>query len=578
MNQDLNYLKLYSSYLKPHWKMLSFGFLVIPLISVVHLVQPFLIKKGIDEHIAAGDLAGLGVTASLFGLCVFLELLFRSSQSYIFQRVGIQSVTALRKDLFSHILGQSSTYYDKTPTGKLVTRVTSDIEALNETFSSGVVTLLADILTLLGILACMFYLSPKLTIITILVVPPLMLMVNYFKKKLRYYYGKIRTSVASLNAYLQEQLEGYQIVQLYQRENKNYQGFNKENNVYKRANMGSIVHDSMLYSMMEGVSSVVIIFMIFYGFSELESGAITLGLLIAFIEYIRKFFQPLKELSSKFAILQAALAALEKIFSAFNEQTRIASGSKKPSMDKFSLRFSDVSFNYPGFEDKQILKSISFEINAGETVAIVGPTGSGKSTVSKLVSHLYTGYQGQIFIGDTEMSELELEALRKHISVVTQDVELFSNTVLFNITLGDENITLEQAKEAARLAQIDQFIESLPQAYQTNLQAKGSKISVGQAQLITLARAIVGNTPFVVLDEATASVDSMSEQKLQTAIKNVLEQKTVLVIAHRLSTIKQADKIIALKDGEIVESGNHEELMAKDGYYAQLFKVQFSHL
>ena len=577
MSKDLNYLRLYSAYLKPHWKLLGFGFVIIPLISVVHLIQPFLMKKGIDENIANSDFDGLFITASLFGFFVLLELIFRSTQSYIFQRVGIQSVTALRKDLFSHILKQSSSYYDKTPSGRLVTRVTSDIEALNETFSSGVVTLLADILTLLGVLACMFYLNTKLTLIALISIPPLFLLVNYFKKRLRHYYNGIRSAVSRLNSYLQEQLEGYLIVQLFLREDKNFRGFQKENEEYKQANMGSIVHDSLLYSVMEGISSVVIAFMIFYGFGEFEDKAITLGLLVAFIELVRKFFQPLKELSSKFAILQAALAALEKIFSAFAINEIVPSGKEVLNNEEFSLEFKNVSFSYPGYEDKPILKNISFKINPGEVIAIVGPTGSGKSSISKLVSHLYSGYEGSILVSGKELRELCIDSLRKKIASVTQDVELFSRDIDFNISLGNPEVSDEDIKEAADLAEIGSFIETLPEKYKTKLLSKGQLMSAGQAQLISIARALAQKTPFVVLDEATASVDSLSEQRLQAATEEVLKNKTVLVIAHRLSTIRQADKIIALKDGEIVESGTHESLMKKDGYYKKLYQMQFSH-
>lgn len=574
--RDLSYLKRFWPYVKPQRLALFLGLIIVPLITLVHLAQPILIQRGIDDYILKGDLSGLSGVAGLFGLCVMLELIFRSSQSYIFQLVGVKSVTKLRDDLFGHILGQSSSYYDKTPTGKLVTRVTSDIEALNETFSSGVVTLIADILTVLGILGCMLWLSPKLTLITLLAVPPLFIIVNHFKKKLRAYYGEIRTTVARLNAYLQEQLEGYQIVQLFQREKRNYAGFQAENQAYKKANLGSIRNDALLYSSMEGVTSVVIVVMIYAGAVELGQGTITLGLLVAFIEYIRKFFQPLKELAGKFAILQAALAALEKIFSSFDIQTEIASGSKTLSKQEISLSFKNVSFSYPGHEDKPVLKDVSFTIEPGQTVAIVGPTGSGKSTISKLVSHLYPGYSGEIVLNQTELKDLDLNSLRHSVGFVNQDVQLFSDTVQFNIGLGNPEITSDEIVEAAKLAQADKFIQTLPSGYKTKLSSSSEGLSAGQAQLISIARAIAIKSPFLVMDEATASVDSLVERDLQTAISNLLKTKTVLVIAHRLSTIKKADKILALKAGEIIESGTHEELLEKNGYYSKLYRVQFA--
>lgn len=576
--QDLKYFKLYLNYLRPHKVALLLGFLAIPIITVVHLLQPVLIKIGIDRDIANSDLGSLKITALWFGLCVVIELVCRSLQSYLFQKTGIQSVTALRKDLFQHILKQSSTYYDKTPVGQLTTRVSSDIEALNETFSSGVITLLADILNILGIAGIMFYLSPRLTLYTLAFVPPILLMVNFFKKKLRTYYTSIRNSVSKLNSYLQEQLSGYDIVQLYLREEKNFKAFSQENNVYKKANMGSIAFDSLLYSIMDASSSIIIGLVIWFSFSNFIEGSITLGLLVAFIDYIRKFFQPLKELSSKFAILQAALAALEKIFNSFSIDTEIQAGDAIPKSTLQAVSFNKISFAYPGFEDKQILDNVSFDIQPNEVVAIVGPTGGGKSSISKLLSLLYTNYDGKIMYGDRELREFDLNGFRSQISIVTQDVEIFSNTVEFNISLGDPQISLEECKNAAKLVGIHQYLDELPQGYQTRLSSGSQGLSSGQAQLISFARALARNAPIVVLDEATAAVDSLSEKLIQEATKTILEKKTVLVIAHRLSTIQHANQIIALKNGRIVEKGNHQELLKKDGYYAKLFQMQFSHI
>ncbi len=576
--RDLEYFKLYLGYLNPYSLSIGLGFLVIPVITVVHLLQPVLIKKGIDVHIAEGDMAGLQFTGMLFGFCVLLELCCRSLQSYLFQKVGIQSVTALRKDLFDHLLKQSSSYFDRNPVGRLTTRVSSDIEALNETFSSGLITLLADLLNIIGIAAIMFYLSPELTLVTLAFVPPIILVINFFKTKLRTYYTRVRNSISALNTNLEEQLSGYSVVQLFLREQKNYSKFKEENNRYKRANMGSISYDSLLYSIMDAVSSVVIGVIIWFSFESIIDGSLTLGLLVAFVDYTRKFFQPLRELSGKFAILQSALAALEKIFNSFNVNQELKTGSEVFSEDKASIEFKNVSFSYPGFEDKPVLKGLDFTLNSGEVLAIVGPTGGGKSSISKLISLLYDNYQGEIFFGAKELRGFSTSSVRSKIAVVTQDVEIFSDTVEFNIGLGDPKITPEKCREAAKLVQADQFISELSEGYQTQLEAGGSQLSAGQAQLLSFARALAADTPIIILDEATAAVDSLSEGLLQKATEHVLRKKTVLVIAHRLSTIREANEILAIKEGEIVERGNHESLLAADGYYAKLFQMQFAHI
>jgi len=576
--RDLEYFKLYLKYLRPHSWSIALGFLVIPLITVVHLLQPVLIKQGIDVDIAAGDMAGLQMTGTWFGLCVLLELVCRSLQSYLFQKVGIQSVTALRKDLFDHLLKQSSSYFDRNPVGRLTTRVSSDIEALNETFSSGLITLLADLLNIIGIAAIMFYLSPELTLVTLAFVPPIILVVNYFKTKLRTYYTRIRTSISSLNTNLEEQLSGYRIVQLFLREEKNYKKFQEENNNYKRANMGSISYDSLLYSIMDAVSSVVIGVIIWFSFERVIDGAFTLGLLVAFIDYTRKFFQPLRELSGKFAILQAALAALEKIFVSFSVNEELETGEEVLEKSRSTIEFKNVSFSYPGFEDKPVLKSLDFNLEPGAVLAIVGPTGGGKSSISKLVSLLYDNYEGEILFGDTELRTFSTSSVRSRIAVVTQDVEIFSDTVEFNISLGSPDISPEDCEAAAKLVQADKFINELPEGYQTRLEAGGSQLSAGQAQLLSFARALAANTPIIILDEATAAVDSLSENLLQKATEHVLREKTVLVIAHRLSTIREASEILAIKEGQIIERGDHESLVAADGYYAKLFQMQFAHI
>jgi len=577
-SNDKVYLKQYYHYLKRHMGLLIASLVMIPLITLAHLVQPYLLKVGIDAHIVPQQLNGLTGIVALFGLAVATEFVFRSLQSFFFQYMGQKTLSRIREDLYEHVLSLSSSYFDRTPRGIITSRLTSDVESLNDSLASGIITLIGDVLTLIGILIFMLFLSPKLTLISLVVAPPLTIMINFFRLKLRDYYNQIRVIMGRINAMLQEQLHGVEIVQLFLREKKNIARFSQLNKDYRRATLGSVYFDALLFSMVDAMSAVVIALMIWVGFGQYLGGFVTLGILVAFIDYIQKFFQPLKELSMKFAVLQQALAALEKIFGTFEIKDKIPSGESKLASSKGHLVFENVSFSYPGFENKPVLKDISFELEPGKVVALVGPTGSGKTTIGRLMSHLYTGFKGKITLDGVDIKALDLQNLRSHISVVTQDVQLFSESIIFNIAMGDDTVTIEDVKNAARLSQATQFIEKLPNQYDTILDHRGQSLSLGQAQLISLARAIASKSPIILLDEATANVDSMSEKLIQDATEEMFKRRTVLVIAHRLSTIQKADTILAMNDGEIVESGSHSELIAKNGFYAKLFAMQFEHL
>ena len=571
---DKLYLKQYWQYLKRYRLQLTLALVMIPMITIFHLLQPWFIKQGIDDNIVKGDLKGLLLTSLFFGTCVVFEFIFKSVQGYLFQYIGLSTVTSIRADLFKHVMGFSSGYFDKTPIGVTSTRLTSDMESLNDSFASGLVTLIGDILTLIGIVVMMFLLSPKLTWVTLIVVPPLVVLVNFFRIQLRKAFNLIRTTIGQINGFLQEQLQGVEIVQLFNREAKNYSQAKALNKQYRQATITSVVYDAMLYSFIESLSVIVICIVIWYGWGrQFTDQAITIGILVAFVDYIQKFFTPLKEISNKFAVLQHALAALEKIFGLFNIHDHIESGTARLSEVKGQLSFKNVSYSYPGHEDKAVLHDVSFDINPGDVVAIVGPTGSGKTTISRLVTRLYGGYSGTIELDGVEIKELELHQLRKSVAIVSQDITIFSNTVAFNIGLGQSDITQDDMVKAAKAVQIHSYIMSLEKGYDTVISSRS--LSHGQAQLISFARAMASKAPIVMLDEATASVDSLSEQKLQLAVEALLKKKTVLVIAHRLSTIKKASVILALKDGAVIESGSHSELIERHGFYSKLYQLQF---
>ncbi len=578
MKKDKQYLLSYWTYLKQQQKWLILACLLIPIIAAISIIQPYLLKKAIDDAIVQNNSSLLTTIALLFGGLVILDFLCKTCQTFLFQFIGQKTILAIRYDLFNHVITLSTRYYDNTPLGVITSRLTSDIESLNESFTSGLVTLLTDILTLVGIISVMFMLSPKLTTVTLLVLPPMYFIVNFFRKKLRFYYNKIRTTIGHLNATIQEQLQGVNVIQMYQQTTNSFNQFNKVNQTYTHSTLKSVTYDATLYSIIESIYAIMIALMIWYGWAQYQQDIITIGLLVAFIDYIHKFFMPLKELSTKFAILQHALASLEKIFSTLEITDNIPLGTKKPSTLTGDICFNNVSFSYKGHENKPILNNLSFSIKPHQLVAIVGPTGSGKTSILRLISKLYSGYCGSITFNNHELSTINTAYLRQHISVINQENTLFTQTIAFNITLGNKNITPKQIETAAKQVYIHDFIMSLPHQYNTVLTKGSQSISAGQAQLINFARAIVNPCPIILLDEATANIDSLTEQNIQHSLTHLLQEKTAIVVAHRLSTIKNADIILAINDGTIIEYGSHKELINKKGFYANLFNMQFASL
>ena len=578
IKKDKQYLYHYWTYLKRYNFLLIIAFILIPLIAFFHIIQPYIIKLAIDNYIIPGDIGGLYLMVMFFAAAVFLDFGAKTLQMYIFQYIGQKTVMDIRKDLFVHVLSYCPAYFDKTPIGITISRLTSDIESLNESFSSGLVTLIADFLTLIGIVAMMFLLSPKLTFITLLVLPPMILIVNFFRIKLRFYYDIIRSTIGKMNAYIQEQLQGIIVLQLFLQEYNSYLRFKQLNKRYYISTISSVTYDAMLYSLIDMINVIVISIMIWYGFAQYQLDLISIGVLVAFIDYIHRFFMPLKEISNKFAVLQHALAALEKIFGTFHYKDSLKDGSVTLLDQKSIIHFKNVSFAYKGFEDKLILNNINFSILPGQVFALVGPTGSGKTSILRLLGRLYDGYEGEICYDDINISHLKINSLRSKISIVSQDIALFSESIRFNISLGHSDITEDRMIWAARTVQIHDFIMSLANGYDTVLEKGSKSLSTGQAQLISFARALASPAPILLLDEATSSVDSISEKKIQDALQALFKHKTTLVVAHRLSTIQNADHILVLNNGSIIEQGTHQDLMQQDSFYAKLFNMQFASL
>mgnify|MGYP001169381661 CR=1 FL=1 len=562
-------------YLKRHKKRLLISLISIPVIAGIHISQPLILKYAIDDVLLNQKYDELHFVALLLAAAVIGEFTFRSLQSFLFQHIGQHTVTDIRHDLFKHVTSLKMSYFDRTPQGVLTSRLTSDLESLNDSFATGVVTLIADILTLIGILTAMFILSYELTFVTLLVCPPLFFFVNICRKKLRIQYNRIRSTIGKLNASIQEQLDGLSIIQQFNRQHINESQFDQLNTDYRRATISSVTYDALLYSVIESMASITLGIIIGYALGFQQNDAITIGLLVAFIDYIQKFFQPLKEISNKFAILQHALASLEKIFGLFNEPDVVEPKSLALNAFSGTINVRDLRFAYPSHPDKPVLNDISFDVPQGSTTAIVGPTGSGKSSIINILLGLYEGYQGSIQMDGLELRDLNTQTLRQHIVTVSQHVQLFNRSVAFNITLGNSAISDDMIMDALALANATHIIKKLPNGIHSTINQFGKELSAGEAQLIGFARAMLTPAPLILLDEATANIDSINEHSIQLATQELLQAKTVIVIAHRLSTIKNADTIIALKDGTIVEKGSHNQLKKANGFYSKLYDMQF---
>lgn len=576
---DFTYLKRYWPHLKPHKFLLGVSLMLIPGIATFNLLQPYLLQVGIDQHILKQDVSGLLTLLIVYAVCVIGEFAFRSCQMYLFSYIGQKSVLSIRDSLFNYFLSVPMSYFDKTPQGQINAKITTDVESLTESFASGLVTLLADLVTVIGIAIAMMLLNFQLSLYVLGSAPFLVLFINICRKQLRHYYSLTRKTLGQLVGIVQEHLEGVEIVQQFGTYFQHQDDFKVLNNRYKTSSIRSVYYDAVLYSVIEALGTLLIAFALFNSIPLLKESSLSLGVLVAFIAYIQRFFEPLKELSSKFAILQHTLAALEKIFSVYDIKQEVFDGKIKLKEDIEQLSFEFINFAYPNKANHPVLKDVSFKLNKHETLALVGPTGSGKSTVSKLIFRLYSGYSGQITLNGRNIQDYTLDSLRKSLSFVNQDVLLFSEqSVAFNITLDNPSINEENMIAAAKICNIHHKIMSLPQGYQTIIDEQNHSFSLGESQLISLARAIATPAQLVILDEATAAIDSLTEKAIQKALLELFKTKTVLVIAHRLSTIKSANRILVLHQGQCHEQGTHQELMAKKGLYAKYYTLQQSQL
>ena len=547
------------------------------LLALFSVLSPYILINTVDEYILSKDKVGLlNYTLLMLGVLV-IEVLLQFTFIYFANWVGQHIIRDIRSKIFRHILQFKMSYFDTNSVGKLVTRVVSDIETIAAFFSNGVFTILSDLLKMLAIAIVMLFLNWKLALITMSILPILVYATKLFQVAIKATFQEVRNQVANLNTFVQERVTGMKIVQLFNREDIEYQNFKEINDKHKKAHVKTIWYYSVFFPIAEILSSVGIGLIVWFGGGQaIQNSGISVGMIMGFIQFAQMLFRPLRQIADKFNQLQMGIVAGERVFKVIDTNSSIAkSGAIKAENLKGDINFKDVRFSY--IKDEEVLKGISFDVKSGQTVAIVGATGAGKSTIINLINRFYEIDKGTISIDGISVDEYSLESLRNQVAIVLQDVFLFSDSILNNINLKDENITLQDVEKAAKQIGIHDFIMTLPDGYHYNVKERGAMLSSGQRQLIAFLRAYVSKPSVLILDEATSSVDAQAEQMIQYATDTITKERTSIVIAHRLATIKQADKIIVMDKGLIVEEGTHLELLEREnGYYKNLYDKQFS--
>ncbi|MES2795131.1 MAG: ABC transporter ATP-binding protein [Bacteroidota bacterium] len=547
---------------------------IILLLACVVPLSPLLIRQTIDNDIASGNYNGLSVMILVMIGLLFLQGILNFLSTYLSGWLGQTVIRDIRIQLYQKILQLRLKFFDETPIGRLVTRTVSDIETLSDVFSDGLAQIFGDIMQLVLIIAVMFYTDWRLSLISLITVPMMLISTYIFKEYVKKSFNEVRLAVARLNSFVQEHITGMSIVQIFNAEKNEYDKFVKINKEHRDANINSILAYSIYFPIADLIAAFGTGLIVWYGSKHILQQDMTLGTLTAFIMFTHLFFRPIRMLADRFNTLQMGIVSTERILKLLDSEEFVPNnGSYSPQNLLGKVDFKNVWFAY--IDQEFVLKDISFSVKEGETVAFVGATGAGKSSIINLLNRFYEINKGEIMVDEIDIQQYELSALRKHIGVVLQDVFLFSNTILQNITLGDPSISIEKVIEASKLVGAHQFIEKLPNGYSYNVMERGATLSVGQRQLISFVRALVHDPKIIVLDEATSSVDTETEEMIQNAIATLMKGRTAIVIAHRLSTIQNAHKIIVLDKGEIKEEGSHEELLSKAGWYAQLYNLQF---
>jgi ATP-binding cassette, subfamily B, multidrug efflux pump len=565
-----------------------------PAIALAELAQPYLLKVAIDDHILAGDWMGLSLTAGAYAATLGVLYVLRSLEGYLMALVGQRVTHDLRDALFGHLLRLEAGFYDRNPVGRLMTRVLNDVEAVSEAFTSGLLAIAADVITLLGVLSVMLWMDWRLALVTLGIVPGLAVIAAYFRIRARDAYREARRRLAALNAFLQESLQGVAVVQLFARERHEHAIFRRLNREYRRAMFRSTVFEATLYASVEALGSVALALLIWYGGAQIGAGALSFGALVAFMQYTNRFFLPIRDLGAKYTVMQAAMASAERIFGLLDRAPAIVSASPDRSEGGLSetrvapfarsfvpgprsttpaLEFSSVYFSYTGEHD--VLHDCSFRVEAGEHVALVGATGEGKSTCARLLIRAYDVSRGRVLVEGVDVREWDLARLRRRVGTVFQDTVLFTGTIADNIALGAA-VGSDDILRALDAAHARDFVEALPRRLEEPLGERGANLSHGQRQLLAIARALVYNPAILVLDEATSSVDPESEWRIRDAMQRLLTGRTSMTVAHRLSSVQHADRILVLHRGRVHEEGTHAELLRRGELYARLWELTMS--
>jgi ATP-binding cassette subfamily B protein len=575
-------------YLRPYRPQVAIALGAIIAGSALQLVQPWLMKLAIDRYIATGDVAGLDWIAGAFLATLLASFGLEYVQTWMLQMTGQRIMFDMRMQIWDHLQRIDLRFYDRNPVGRLMTRVTTDVDVLNDLFTAGVVSIFGDVFTLIGIMLVLVAMDWRLALIAFSVIPLIVLVTQWFRHNVRETYRTVRLWIARINAYLQEHITGMSTVQLFRRERRSFERFDDINRAHRDVNVASIFYYAVFYPAIEVIGALASALIIWFGGIWTLAGALTLGSLVAFLQYSQRFFRPISDMSEKFNVLQAAMASSERIFKLLDTPVQITSPGGLPTVWRSAkaglppearsakgghIIFDNVSFAYHSTE--YVLRDVFFEVRPGERIGIVGATGAGKSTLINLLLRFYDVSKGRILIDGVDVRDMDLHDLRSLFSLVLQDVHLFSGTVASNIRLGNSAIGDETVQRAAAAVHAERFIRQLPDGYQHKLGERGATLSVGQKQLLSFARALAFDPRILVLDEATSSVDTETEQLIRDALHVLMAGRTTLAIAHRLSTIQDMDKILVLHKGRVREMGTHQELLARRGIYYRLYQLQY---
>ncbi len=571
---DLRLMMRLLGFLKPYRRLVALTFVLIFTASVARQAGPYLTKIAVDDYIVPGKIDGLDNVVWVYIVLLVLQFIMGYAQSWTTTMVGQWAMRDVRMKIFEHFQRLPQRFFDRTPIGNLMARNTSDVDALNELFTDGIVSMLSEMITIFTILGFIFYLDVSLGIFTSLILPLTAAAIFWFHRRSFHAFRTARGHYADFSASLQETLSGMEVVQLFNSQRRNLARFEEGNDNYLKDRLTSSLYHSIYFPIMESSGILLMAFILWYGSGEVLRQSLEWGVLVAMLQYVPRFFMPIRDIAEQYATIQVAMASSERIFELMDTETEPTGGDQKPDKIEGAIEFRNVWFAYES--EDWVLRDVSFRAAPGQSLALVGATGAGKSTIINLICRLYDIQKGVILIDGIDIRAWDIENLRRHIGVVQQDVFLFSGDIESNISLGDSAMSQAHIAQAARYVNADRFIERLPDGYHHQVAERGAAFSTGQRQLLSFARALAAEPDILVLDEATASVDTETEMWIQEAIEKIMRDRTSIVIAHRLSTIRSADKILVMHHGRIREEGRHEELLAKKGIYHRLHQLQYS--